>query len=88
MLPGNYSSLALNERGPALNVFWSRRWRDGRRAGERTRLSKAALVVMERLTKITEPAGARTAAIRSTPFGSKLGRRRHQPITRKNLMAD
>jgi len=29
--PCNHSSLALNERGPALNVFWSRRWRDGRR---------------------------------------------------------
>jgi hypothetical protein len=28
---GNHSSLALNERGPALNVFWSRQWRDGRR---------------------------------------------------------
>ena len=27
---GNHSSLPLNERGPALKVFWSRLWRDGR----------------------------------------------------------
>src|SRR5436853_3808254 len=40
-MPGNHSSLALNERGPALKVFWSRLWRDGRRVGERTRLPKS-----------------------------------------------
>ena len=32
MAPENHSSLELNERGPALKVFWSRQWRDGRRA--------------------------------------------------------
>ena len=58
MLSGNHSSLELNERGPALNVFWSRRWRDGRRADERTRLPKRTRVVIERLTKKTEPEGA------------------------------
>ena len=57
-LPGNPSSLALNERGPALNVFWSRRWRDGRRAGGRTRLPRPTRVVIEGLTKKTEPEGA------------------------------
>lgn len=29
-VPGNHSSLKLSERGPALKVFWSRQWRDGR----------------------------------------------------------
>jgi hypothetical protein len=42
--PQNHSSLVLNERGSALNVFWSRQWRDGRRAGARTRLPKAGRV--------------------------------------------
>ena len=82
MPSGNHSSLVLNERGPALNVFWSRRWRDGRSAGERTRLPKAARVVVKRLTKKTEPEGARTGAIQSTPFGSELGQPGHQPQTR------
>ena len=57
MPPGNHSSLELNERGLALKVFWSRQWRDGRRAGEGTRLPKRARVVIERLTKKTEPEG-------------------------------
>jgi hypothetical protein len=72
MLPGSHSSLELNERGPALKVFWSRLRRDGRRVGERTRLPKPACVVMERLTKKTEPEGARAGAIPSAPFGSQL----------------
>jgi len=46
----------------------------GRRVGERTRLPKPARVVMERLTRKTEPEGARARAIRSAPFGSKLRR--------------
>ena len=50
MRPGNHSSLQLNERGPALKVFWSRLWWDGRRVGERARLPKRARVVIERLT--------------------------------------
>jgi hypothetical protein len=58
MPPGNHSSLELNERGPALKVFWSRQWRDGRGVGERTCLPKRAPVVIERLTKKTEPEGA------------------------------
>ena len=58
MPPGNHSSLELSERGPALKVFWSRRWRDGRRVGGRTCLPKPTRVVVERLTKKTEPEGA------------------------------
>ena len=58
MLSGNHSSLELNERGPALNVFWSRRWRDGRRVGGRTCLPKPTRVVIEWLTKKTESEGA------------------------------
>jgi hypothetical protein len=73
MPPGNHSSLELNERGPGLNVFWSRQWRDGRRVGERTRLPKPTRVVIGRLTQTTEPEGARAGAIQSAPFGSKLG---------------
>ena len=72
MRPGNHSSWQLNERGPALKVFWSRPRRDGRRAGERARLPKPTRVVIERLTKKTEPEGARAGAIQSAPFGSKL----------------
>jgi len=37
------------------------------------RLPKRARVVGERLTKKTEPEGARAGAIRSAPFGSKVG---------------
>jgi len=73
MLAGNHSSLALNERGPALKVFWSRRWRDGRRVGERTRLPKAARVVIERLTKKTSRREQGREQSQSAPFGSKLG---------------
>ena len=82
MLPGNHSSLALNERGPALKVFWSRQWRDGRRAGGRTHLPKGTRVVRKRLPKKTEPEGARAGAIRSAPFGSKWGQPGHPPTTR------
>src|SRR5438034_6036937 len=79
MAPGNHSSLELNERGPALKVFWSRRWRDGRRTDEHTRLPKRSRVVIEQLTKKTEPEGVRAGAIRSAPFGSKCWKTRHRP---------
>ena len=82
MPSGNHSSFALNERGPALKVFWSRRWRDGRRAGERTRLPKRARVIVEWLTKKTEPEGVGQEQIQSAPFGSKLDSARHQPTLR------
>src|SRR4051794_38001750 len=71
-LLGNHNSLALNERGPALKVFWSHRWWDGRNVGERTRLPKRARVVKEGLTNKTEPEGARAGDVRSAPFGSKV----------------
>ena len=58
LIPGNQSSWILNERGPALNVFWSRLWRDGRRDDEHARLPLRARVVIERLTNKTEPEGA------------------------------
>jgi len=70
------------ERGPALKVFWSRLWRDGRRVGERARLRKSTRAVIERLTKKSELEGAGSGAIRSAPFGSKVGKPRHQPQTR------
>lgn len=82
MALGNHNSLALNERGLALKVFWSRRWRDGRRVGDRARLPKPARVVKERLTKNTEPEGAGSGAIRSAPFGSKIGKPEHR-LTRR-----
>src|SRR5262249_50302253 len=75
---GNHSSLAVNERGPALKVFWSRCWRDGRRVGESARLPKSARGVEERLTKKTEPEGAGSGIIRSAPFGSKVGQTAHR----------
>jgi hypothetical protein len=70
MLPGNHSSLALNERGPALKVFWSRPWRDGRRVGADTRWPKATRAVKDRLAKRNEPEGVRVGAIPSGPLGS------------------
>jgi hypothetical protein len=71
--PGNQISQVLNERGPALKVFWSPELPgDGRRVGERTRLPKWTRVVIEQLTKKTEPEGARARAIPSAPFGSKV----------------
>ncbi len=71
MLPGNHSSLALNERGPALKVFWSRRGRDGRRVGERARLPKRARVIKERLTnKPSRRELGRTRPVRSFRFES------------------
>ena len=82
MVPGNHSSLELNERGPALKVFWSRLWRDGRRVGERARLPKSTRVVIKRLTKKTEPEGAGSGIIRSAPFGSKVGEPGHRLTTR------
>ena len=83
MLPGNHSSLKLNEHGPALKVFWSRQWRDGRRTDERmTRLPKTARMIVERLTKKTEPEGAGVETIQSAPFGSKFWLRRHWSRTR------
>src|ERR671922_2813914 len=80
-LLGNQSSLAVNERGPALKVFWSRCRRDGCRVGDCARLPKPARVIMERLTKKTEPEGARAGVIWSAPFGSKCGKPSHQLVT-------
>jgi hypothetical protein len=82
MPSGNHRSLALNEHGPALKVFWSRRWRDGRSADERTRLPKVRRVVGERLAKKTEPEGAgseRSAPLLSVRIRGQPG---HQPTTR------
>src|SRR5205807_5729 len=59
MAPGNHSSLELNERGPALNVFWSRPWRDGRRVGERTRLSKTVACGNRTLDQENRAGGSR-----------------------------
>ena len=61
MFPGNHSSLALNERGPGLKVFWLREMtRSGRRPGERGACQKRARRVMGSLPKKTEPEGAPT----------------------------
>ncbi len=82
MLSGNHSSLELNERGPALNVFWFRRWRDGRSAGERTRLPKPTRVVIEWLTKKTEPEGAGQETSRPLLSVRNEVQPGHQPNTR------
>ena len=71
MLPGNHSSLELNERGPALKVFWSRPWRDGRRVGAGARWPKATRAVKDRLAKSNEPEEARVGAIHSASLGSR-----------------
>jgi hypothetical protein len=56
---GNHSSWRLNERGPALKVFWSRRWAGWAQGLVNTRgLPKRARVVREPVTKKTEPEGA------------------------------
>jgi len=82
MLSKNHSSLELNERGPALKVFWSRRWRDGRWVGERTRLPKPTRVVIERLTKKTEPEGAGRETFRPLLSVRIVVQPGHQLITR------
>ena len=49
--PGNQNSLVLNERGPALKVFWSRLRRDGR--GEQGKKSKDSIKKEEKKLSIT-----------------------------------
>ena len=44
--------MAVDERGPALRVFRFRRWRGGRRAGERGRLAKPARLVIEQFAVV------------------------------------
>jgi hypothetical protein len=53
----NHISLDVNERGLALNVFWSRLWRDGR--GEEGRKEKTAFREKEKeaVNKALEPDG-------------------------------
>ena len=82
MAPGNHSSLELNARGPALKVFWSRQWREGRGVGERARLLKSTRVVIERLTKKTEPEGAGRETSGPLLSVRKVVQPRHQPRTR------
>ena len=73
--------MELNERGPALNVFWSRRWRDGRRVGVGARLAKSTSVLIKQLTKKTEPEEQdRRRPVRSFRF--EFEGERHQPKTR------
>ena len=55
----NQSSLELNERGPALKVFWPRNDSGWAQGWCRARLPRPTRVVIEPLTKKTEPEGAR-----------------------------
>jgi hypothetical protein len=71
MLPGNHSSLALNERGPALKVFWSRPWRDGRRVGERA-LATTSTRAYRTVDQENRAGGSRAGHVPSAPFGSKV----------------
>ena len=71
MVPGNHSSLELNERGPALNVFWSRYGGMGAGLMNARASQTGTRGVIERLTKKTEPEGAGPEVIQSAPFGSK-----------------
>jgi hypothetical protein len=87
MFPGNHSSWALNERGPALKVFWSRRGRDGRRVGERA-LAKASPRGKRTVDQKTEPEGAGQETSGPLLSVRKLVQPRHQPRTRQIQMAD
>ena len=69
MSSGNHSSLELNERGPALKVFWLREMtRSGRRPGERGACQKRAPRVMGSMPKKTEPEGAPTGVAIPSPL--------------------
>jgi hypothetical protein len=60
----NQSSYDLNEHGPALNVFWSRPERDGRRVGEGV-LAKAS--ASDKRTADQEKQSRRELAMASAP---------------------
>ena len=68
----NHTSFELNEHGPALSVFWSRRRRDGRRLGE-VALAKSNAAGYRTVDQKNEPEGAQAGTIQSAPFGSKIG---------------
>ena len=72
----NHSSCVLSERGPELKVFWSRRWRDGRRVGGHM-LAKNNACGNRTVGQKTEPEGAEAGAFQSAPFGSKVGEPNH-----------
>src|SRR5215831_8934506 len=76
-LLGNRNSLVLNERGPALKVFWSRLARDGRRAGEHV-LAKAGARDNRTVDQENRAGGSRAGFVLSTPFGSKGGKPEHR----------
>jgi hypothetical protein len=85
---GSHDFLKLNERGPALNVFWSRLWREGRKAGERAGLPKAARAVKKKLPKKIGPEGAGAVHCRPLLSDRKVGQWSHQPPRRQIQMAD
>ena len=70
----NRSSFVLNERGPALKVFWSRLWRDGRRAGAPEGACASERVwLMKGLTKKNRTGRSQTRSNAAASFGSKVG---------------
>ena len=72
-LPGNQSPQALNERGPALNVFWIPEDRDWAPEQCGSGLPLGRREVRKNVTNKTEPEGARTwAQPGPAPFGSNM----------------
>ena len=69
----NQNSFVLNERGPALKVFWSRLWRDGRRAGvPECACASECVWLIECLTKKTRAGRSQTRSNPAASFGSKV----------------
>lgn len=69
---GTHSSLVLNERGPALNVFWileDRDWAQDQCAGG---LLLGRRQSKKKRTKKNRAGGSRVSGNRPAPFGSKV----------------
>ena len=70
----NHSTSFLNERGPVLKVFWSRRWRDGRCAGaSEYACASERIRLIERLTNKNRAGRSHKRSNPRASFGSKVG---------------
>jgi hypothetical protein len=78
MLAVNQSSLELNERGPALKVFWPRNDSGWAQSWCRARLPRLTRVVIQPVDQKSRAGGSRAGNLQSAPFGSKVGTERHR----------
>ena len=69
----NQSSLELNERGPALKVFWPRDNSGWAQSGCPRALANAGACGYRTVDQENRAGGSRAGDVRSAPFGSKIG---------------